>query len=241
MKKYIYIILLFISCNVCRYETVYAQVTVTNYENATLATSATNGSMPTDYEAGKLYITLIATSASTTPPEPTFSGTGQTWTSIGSVTQGNTRITALRFYSTSVVTSSTVISFNTTITGYGYSRYAISGMPTTGTNGADAIVQFATNSGTSANPSITLASLSPNAAVIAGFFNNTNPFNGTAESGWTEDYDAGNTNPNGTYSMHRLTTTDNTPTVTAAASDWAGIAIEIKPLATRRVMIINQP
>jgi hypothetical protein len=125
-------------------------------------------------------------------------------------------------------------------TGFSFVIYEITGVPTTGTNGADAIVQAVTNTGTaSANPSISMTAISDGRNAVMTFFTNSvNPFGGTPESGWTENYDVGYATPdNGTYIMRRLTTTDNTPTVTAAASDWSGIAIEIKSAARRRIII----
>lgn len=232
--KNILFILLFFTC------TAQAQIAITSSDNdqAEMAFSNILSSNP-DYVAGRLYVfVLTTTKAASTPDVPTMSGTGQTWTQINTITTATSRTTAFRFYCTSSTTSSTNVSCGADQTSYVLNKFEITGTVSTGTNGADAIVQSATNTGSGVDPSITLSAISSSSnAVISVFTNNTNPFNGSVEAGWTESYDSGNTLPKGGYAMYRTTTTDNTPTVTAASSDWAGIAIEIKSLARRRIII----
>lgn len=113
--------------------------------------------------------------------------------------------------------------------------YEISGVPN-GTNGGVAIRQIVTNSGTSANPSITMAPLNPANAVMAFFINDATSFSGTPESPFTEIWDVDCASyPYSTYGMQNLNGSDNTPTVTAASSTWAGIAIELR--LNRRVSV----
>lgn len=101
-----------------------------------------------------------------------------------------------------------------------------------GTNGSGAIVQVVSDSGAGANPSITLAPINPSGlnATIGFGGNNQDPFDGAVEAGWTEDVDTG-MNDNealGLYISHKLLSTDASWTVTRAASNWGGIALEIK-------------
>lgn len=180
-------------------------------------------------QAGKLY--LFVTGMTGASSFGTITASTQTWNTVSQVGNSTRRLAVYRCMPTETVTLEDVSlgSFGG-CTGYFVALYEISNVKTTGANGADAIVQAVSNTGTaSANPSISMASLTGNTnAVMAFFTNSLNPFGGTPESGWTEDFDSGYATPdNGSYIMHRLNTTDNTPTVTASASDWAGIAIEL--------------
>lgn len=98
-------------------------------------------------------------------------------------------------------------------------------------NGAGALVQQQSASNqTSANPALTLSSLTgSDDAVVACFVNDVNPFAGAAEAGWTENIDTGYNTPTTGHAIYsRLATTDNTVVVTRAATDWGGWAAEIK-------------
>lgn len=215
------------------------QIGINNYGNNVLTATFTNATLGSNnFIAGRLYLIFVTTTKATTPETPTMSGTGQTWTQINTVANSTQRITAFRFYCTADNTNDATIFVGPNQTSYIINRYEITGMLTTGTNGSDAIVQSAVNNATGANPSITLSSItSSRNAVIVGLSNNTNPFSGTAEAGWTENYDGGTTLPTGGYTMYRLNTTDNTPVVTAASSDWVGIGVEIKTAIRRRINI----
>jgi hypothetical protein len=121
--------------------------------------------------------------------------------------------------------------------------YEITNVLTTGTNGADAIVQVVTApDNATIHPTITMASLGARASVITGWMNDINPPAGTAESGWSETEDDGFATPDrGGYSMVRQNTSDNTPSWAEGGglfSNWAGIAIELRA-SGRRSSIIN--
>lgn len=230
-------ILFLISCK-CE-----AQINISNA--AGLACSSTNatavGYSDRVYTAGKLYLFVLMTTGATNPG--TISGTTLTWSEV--ITTGNStrRIQIYRAMPT-VTTASTedllANNFGGAITGYAAALYEITGIPTTGTNGSDAIVQAVSGGATGADPSITMAAISNNrSAVISAFFNDANPFNGTPESGWEEAGDCGYDTPDaGGYVMTRLLTTDNTPTVTASSSTWIGVAIELAS-AGRRIFTIQ--
>lgn len=246
MKKLFYILLFFVSCNT---EFVYSQININNTFAQTFNTSNTPSFTITSYTylANHLYILFILSTKATTPDIPTVTTTGLTWVQVSTVTCGTiasptNRVTLFRCMPTSNTTASTDVNYaGNTQDGIGAFGYEITGMVTTGTNGDDAIIQSVTsNADASANPSITMSSLNVDGrnAVIACFTNSLNPFDGTPESGWTELFDNGyNTPTTGAYTMNRYLTTDNTPTVTASSSDWAGIAIEIKSAARRRIIV----
>jgi hypothetical protein len=188
------------------------------------------------FEAGKLYIAfMFVTNSAGSPAVASITGTGQTWTSIADITfntiaTGNSRLQAFRHYSTTTHTDNITYGYTGTQDGSGVIILEVSNAVNTGTNGADAIVQIVTNrADATSNPNVTMAALTgSHNGVAAAFMNQTNPFTGTAEAGWFETEDNGyNTPTTGGYCMYRNTTTDNTPTVTAASSNWGGIAIEI--------------
>lgn len=242
MKKLLFI-LLFFACKA------QGQITITNSAGAFITTDfgSTIQLSDRDYVSGRLYLIAVQVSKDTPPNEPSIAGTSQTWTKVEDVSSRTiasptSRIALFRFLATSTFTENTIITIPTgdLHTGNSVIEIGLSGMVTTGTNGSDAIVQAVTNSADAgSNPSITMAAISSSRNAVFSFFtNNANPFGGTPEAGWTELYDGGYATPNtGAYTMYRMTTTDNTPTVTASASDWAGIAIEIKSIARRRIII----
>lgn len=240
MKKLL-IILLFFTC------TSQAQITIGHTNTVTTSSGSASSQVrpSTDFTSGRLYLLFVSNPKATTPDEATCTGTSQTWTKVDGLTfntiaSPTQRITVYRFLAASTFSATTTITFGATQLAISSHLYEITGVNTTGTNGSGAIVQVVTNSSdATANPSVTMAAISSGFnAVIAYFANDINPMGGTVEAGWTEDFDNGYASPDrGDYSMYRLTTTDNTPTVTAASSDWAGIAIEIKALTRRRVII----
>lgn len=246
MKKYLYSLLLFISCNVCRYETVYGQIVINkNFYPAAASTvdASAFGVNSATLTAGKLYLFIAVTTGTTN--NGTVTATSTTWTNVANVGNSTRRVQVFRCMPSVTVSGESVQigSFGGGSSGSASAIWEITGVPTTGINGADAIVQAVTATGTaSANPSLTLAPISnSHNVVIAVFGNSLNPFGGVPESGWTEDFDSGYDTPTaGSYIMSRLTTTDNTPSVTAASSDWAGIAIELKATATRRIISVTK-
>lgn len=243
MKKLLFILLFF---------ALKAQGQISILNNTSLSSSADFGTTVSlssrTYTSGRLYLIAFQVSKDTPPDEPSIAGTGQTWTKIADISSRTigaptSRLAVFRFLATSTITENTTITIPTggpLHTGRSTVEIELTGMVTTGTNGSDAIVQAVTNSAdASANPSITLAAISSSRNAVFSFFtNNANPFGATAESGWALLTSSGYDTPStGVITMSRLTTTDNTPTVTASASDWAGIAIEIKSAARRRIII----
>lgn len=215
----------------------FGQLVITSPTNA-FNTAGVGAIVSPTLTNGRLYILYVGVSNSGgTAATASVTGTGQTWTQLGSSTNtsGDKRIQVFHYAATSTTTSNISFSYTGTQDGSWVQLYEITGCPMTGTNGSDALVQYIPSEGTSTDPSISgMNPLQARAAVIAGFINNSNPFTGTVEAGWTEDIDDGFSTPTiGGYTMHRLNTTDNTPTVTAASSDWIGVAIEIKSSGRR--------
>lgn len=233
MKKLIYILFLFISSE--SFGQIEISETGFGYQTAGVGSLNSISHVPDD-----LFICITGTTNSGgTPATVSLSGTGQTWTEINSLLNGSQRIQAFRWLSTTTAITSIGVTYTGTQDGGWILLYRVRGGVITGTNGADAIVQSVTNSGTSTDPNIAMASMTGRNAVLSIFMNNANPFGGAPESGWTEYEDSGyNTPSTGGYVMYRLQTNDNTPTVTAASSTWTGIAIEIKAQG-RRIISSN--
>jgi hypothetical protein len=224
MKKLLFILLLFPL--LCHGQTISFSAS---------SQTASPGSVVTinsgTYTNNRTYIFLICSFAASTPTDnPTISSGGLTLTKRGTTTGSfNDRwiVYTANVTGGDVTTSITFTyaeSQNTKITAIYYTDY----------NGSNQY-EVAGNTGTGADPSITFTART--ASIVCGFSNNQNPFGGTPESGWTEDDDAGSATPIGRYLMHRSSTTDNTPIVTASASNWTGIALSV--YALRRRIIID--
>jgi len=225
----------------------YGQATITAIVTSGNFTTGQSVSFTQTKTVGRLYIVVVGISnGGGTPATVALTGTSETWTELGTAggalnTTVQARVQAFRFNCTStLINNVTSFTFTGSLDGDWFIVYEITNVLTTGTNGADAIVQVvASNNNSDTNPTITMASLSGRASVIAVFTNDLNPFNGTVESGWTEDEDDGFATPNrGGYAMSRQNTSDNTPSVTVASSSWAGFAIELRA-SFRRIIITN--
>lgn len=188
-----------------------------------------------DFFAGCIYLMEVQTDSSANQSN-TPSGTGQTWVNVASFGNGSRRIDIFR----TACTSSHSDNINLTWTGFNIAQntriYQICGVPTTN-NGADAIRQVVIDSGSLANPSITLAAITSISAVVSVWSRQNDIFAGTPESGWTENYDAGCTTGSyvtGYYLMSRRAGGDNTPSITASGDKpWIGVALEI--IGLRRI------
>ena len=219
----------------------YGQITFTHQASG-FDTNGIGSIGSTTYDAGKLYILFAGTTNSSTPATVSLSGGATVWTEIANQISddGLMRIQAFRYAPAADETAVVSITYTGSQNG-GYVQVCeITGVDVTGTNGSNAIVQSVGDAiDANANPSITLATLNSRSGVIAGFINTINPFTGAAESGYVEQHESGyNTPTTGGYYMTRTNAGDNTPTVTAASSNWAGIAIELRA-SGRRSSIVN--
>jgi hypothetical protein len=172
------------------------------------------------YTAGVTTVFFVATTVSLGTPtdNPTVSSGSLTLNKLGTITWGSNRIIAYMCIPAANTTTSITFTYAEAQAQHFYGVYNGTTGELTGTTAVAATA-------TSTDPSITLPSKG-NSHVIAYFFNNTNPVGGTAEAGWTEDFDAGNAIPNGHAGYHRNSTSDNTVQVTAASSTWGGIAVQ---------------
>lgn len=242
MKKTLFILLLLPT--IC-----FSQISMSRYPTACCYTGGFINLGGVTYNAGTLYIMFVGTSnesGGSTPATISMSGTGQTWDELfssGGVVNGSSfkRVQAFRYAPTS--NNSNTVNFSVGGTGNQDGMWleliVITGADISGTNGSNAIATTSGSSANGANPTITLGAIPNRGAVVSAFINSVNTFGGTPESGWTEIDDNGFSVPDtGVYVMSRTNTNDNTPTVTAASGNWAGIAVGIKP-SGRRVVITN--
>jgi len=243
MKRLFYLILFFTSS---KYD--YAQVVIneTAQGTYTYSTSALGVVSSQTYTAGRFYLLIhMRVRAASTPTDFTVTGTSSTWTEIANVTGVPTandffRLKVFRYAPASNVTESLSMSGGGLDEGSVVVLLEITGVPVTGTNGSNAIVQIVTGSAdASANPSITMAALSGAGNTVLAFFgNDVNPFGAAPETDWSELSESGfNTPTTGGVFIKRDKTTDNTPSVTASASNWIGVAIELR--GGRRIINVN--
>lgn len=227
----------------------FGQITISTTPEANYNYSSTGvGSINSQtYTVGKFYLLIyLRLDDAGTPADFSVSGTSSTWTEIANSTGITTgaaraRLKVWRYAPTSTVTESLSFTGAAFAEGTIVVLFEITGVITTGSNGADAIVQIVTDevdAGT--DPTITMSALNGTKNTVLAFFgNNVNPFGSTPESGWTELSEGGFTLPTtGGVFIKRNATTDNTPSVTASSSDWMGVAIELRS-NHNRIMVIN--
>jgi hypothetical protein len=192
--------------------------------------------------ANALVLVAVINSKASAPDTPTLTGHGMTWvqvltTNFNVLATPIARLTVFRGMTNNTPTATALVAdfAGATQTGCNIRAVNCSNALSTGSHGANAVIQAVANgANASANPSITLAALNSSGRnnVVAFFGNDSNGFAGTAENNWVEDWDSGyNTPATGGYCVYRLATTDNTVVVTAGSGDWAGIAIEVAPNA----------
>lgn len=203
---------------------------------ASYPTSAANNA-----SANSLVLAMVMNSKATAADVVnTFTGMGLTWDKIAETNWNNGtifhRMTIFRSMTNAETPSLTCTAdFNgVNQTGNAIRVCEFSGVDTSGTRGSGAVVQIvmaSTNAtGTAVGVNLGTLDASGKNAVVMFAGNQVNGFNGTAENGWTEDWDTGyNTPASGQYEEYQLLATDNTPRVTAGtAAIWGAIALEVK-------------
>jgi len=240
MKKVLFILLLV--SNFCFGQINLNFTTQGPYDYSTSGLGAVNSQT---YYKGKVYLFIYLRFAAATPGDFSVTGTNTTWTPIVNTT-AITTATDLARLKVFVCSPSADYTEALSISGAGLATGTISvlleidGTPTNN-NGSGAIVQVVTGSADAgADPTITMAALETTSrnTVLAFFGNNVNPFGATMETDWTELSQGGfNTPTSGGVFIKRDYTVDNTPSVVASASDWIGVAFEIR--GGRRVTVIN--
>lgn len=136
-------------------------VAVTNLTNGNTNNSSSVNTASVSPGANKLITVTVVNARNGQPATlPTISGASMTWTQVNTVTANTNswRGTIFRGLSASPGSGALTISFGGTSQDAGILWYVneFSGTKTTGTNGADAIVQSATNVATGTNSGITV-------------------------------------------------------------------------------------
>lgn len=167
-------------------------VTATHLVTASSETDATSyATASISPTSSRLILVFFAgTSATNTPPDPTITGNGFTYTKVATLVDASTtRIVGVYRALGSASAGAVTISFGShTMARLGWSIAEFGNIKTTGVNGADAVVQSNTgqNTGTQTTLSIALAAFaSANNATYGGI--RRSPTTGaTVGSGFTE-------------------------------------------------------
>lgn len=201
---------------------------LTTSSSITDATSyATASISPT---ANRLVLLAVANAVTSgTPNAPTATGASMTWTQVTTVTTTQTRLTLFRALSSSPGSGAITIDFaGQTQTSCQWQISQFSGVITSGTNGADAIVQSATNNGTGTSGTTTLAAFGSTFNGCYGAFRISANETVTVGSGFTE------LNQVGTTEGNRLQTEWKNSNDTSVDASWTSnvtyriLAVEIK-------------
>ena len=168
--------------------------------------------------------------ASGTPNEPTVSGASCTWTKVDTVTTGQMRLTVFRAMSTVATSGVLTIDYGgQTATSSNWSVDAFDHVDTTGTNGANAVVQAVTDTavGTTTGESITLSAFGSADNSTYGVIVNDNTVAVTVGSGFTQlSNQVSNHRIVAEWKVSNDTTVDWTWSSTSL-TDY-GVAVEIK-------------
>lgn len=186
----------------------------------------------------QLFAVSAINAAASTPAAPTLSGGGiTTWTEVTSIaydTGGSNRgrITLFRALEASPGSGTVTITFGESHTNCEWSWCEFDGIDTGGTNGANAIVQSATNSATATSLTVTLAAFgSADNATYGAFTHQANEAT-TVGTGFTEIH-----NPFGASRVASTLTEYLLGNDTSVDASWTtsslcgGIAVEIKAAA----------
>lgn len=202
--------------------------------NNTLNTTVYSNGVDIAFAPNKLVLVTVVSSLASWAKPTGIIAPGMTFTEVTSTNFNSAGggISVWRAMTNATSPSGRVrVTFAGTQTGCNIRIVQFGNVDSTGANGANAVRQAAMATNAIANPTITLATLNPTgkSAVWMSVANvDANGNAGAAETDWVEDFDDGYGTPStGLYTMYRLTTTDNTPTVTQGAQQWAAIAVEV--------------
>lgn len=149
--------------------------------------SYTTGSIA--FANNKLYLLAVCNGLSGTPSTPTVTGGSLTWVQVNTTTRNNCRVTVFRALKTSGASTGTLtIAFGgTTQSSCLWQVTEWAGVPTTGTDGSDAVPQnnAANQAGTNATTTLPNAVTTDGATYGAVFVNSTSD-TATAGTGFTE-------------------------------------------------------
>lgn len=182
---------------------------------------------------GKGYLITVLNAKATTPDTPTLTHAGGlTCVQVATALRGAImRATVFRAFKTSGVSAGTFTAdfAGATQTGCIIIVDELDGMDETGTDLSGAIVQSASNNGSSGTASATLATFADavnNAAFLSSYINSNIAI--TEEAGYTELADLGHGTPTRAGQTEYKLGEDTSPSSTFTTSQWVCIAIEIK-------------
>lgn len=181
-------------------------------------------------QANKLYLLAVVGKATTPGPIPTVTGCGMTWVQARTVDTNNRRITLFRAMKASGITPGALtISFGaTSVDNASFHLSEWSGVDTTGTDGAGALVQVGGDSGSSQTTgTVNLSTFGSANNAAYGAISHNQAEGANPESGYTE---LGDTNF-GDTALISLWKVGQDLTVTATwatSANWRGVSAEIK-------------
>lgn len=191
--------------------------------------------------AGRLILACVANNdASGGPDTPTVSGASMTWTQAATQTMGQRRVTVFHSYSTSPGSGALTISFGSTQNDCLWTVIEWRGLKTTGTNGADAIIQSAGNTVTGTTLTVTLSSFAHQKNATFGFMylNDIFGVNVSPGSGFTElvDHVGSAHTINAEWKNSNDTSVDWTNT---NSKDMVGLALELRHQPDQAGFLLN--
>lgn len=210
-------------------------------DTGSLSSSVTASVSPV---ANKLLLLTvdIRNGASTNPTAPTVTGNGLTWVPIGACNYDSTSssrrtVRLYRAMGASPTTGAITITYGETETDASWVLDQVDGVLTTGSNGADAIVQVVSGTPTTSSPmSITLAALANVANASYGAFGTDGSSGHTAGSGYTiVGHDEANTAITAATELKQAGSTTVDMAFTGG-SQYGGIAVE---LAAQQEVVSN--
>lgn len=191
-------------------------------------------------------------STGATPGVPTCAGNGLTWVQVSTVVfspavTGVSRLTCFRAMGAAPTTGAVTFTWAAQpAEGACWSIDQWTGADTSGTNGSGAIVQSATNTGTTSALSVTLAAITLGNSVTGGFANDaaTGSTANTVGAGFTALANTGFTvspDNDGHILTEWILAAQTTVNGTAGSffQGWGGIAIEIRPPVTFTYYLSN--
>jgi hypothetical protein len=203
---------------------------VSSYSTATIAPTA------------KALVLAWVTSTGSSPAVPTVTGCSLTWVQVASFGGSGQRLTLFRAMGAAPTSGSVSISFGAAQTGCAWSIVQFSGVDTSGSDGAGAVVQSAANNATGITSlTVTLGAFAdPNNATAGGFASNINAA-ASAGSGFSYISGAGYATPTAHIDTEWRGDNDTTVDMSFPSSaNAAGIAAEIRAAPVPQVTVVSQ-
>lgn len=209
------------------YETIVGTHLSSSFSDADATSYETASITPT---AGSLGLVAVASRTSGTAPIPTVTGCDLTWVQVATSSSAATRrLTVLRALGTPT-TGALTISFgaDSQLSG-AWSIAEFAGVDTSGANGAGAVVQSVTNTGTATSGSVTLAAFERSANATYGAFGFQANETANAGNGFNKLGQGSAATPALTAMSEWRNDTDTSVDAAWTTSViWHGIAIEIR-------------